>query len=1040
MLVEGIVMDTNDPQASGRVRVYCPGFGDLPGTKTEDLPWCRYMSPFGGTINSKDMSRGPADTKSSGSISYGMWALPKIGAAVIVTRLNDDNNNRVYIGCIHSKLYEHTLPQGRFLEDDGPKSSTEEPIQPLYDNLKKAFGDYKKFEFKTRAMEHSVSGISDPTINLKLSESKKSDTHSGYKQSRIHPDLKYKSTGMNFESQTFSMTTPGLHTILMDDSQDNGRIRIRTTCGHNVLLDDTNERIYINTAEGNNWIEMDQDGVIDIYTAQSVNIHSDKDINLNAKQSIRMHADNIHLRAETSIFQTAKKDIDFIADNISSKANNQYSIQTKLLDTISKETTNISAKDINAVAKKSAHLVSDVVSISANTYLDLEGADINLSAKKGIRSNSDFLRLTAKAVNVIGTVVTNVGDNIVHILGKKALQASGSIFYSEKGFSPLPTATTTTETSTDPETGTSTSTSTTELSVDLTDKTKTISPEIANIDASKPAADLGLSDIVDNDIIAGTLPEKSSPPANTGIDLVNLSDIKSILSKLPISDVVSTLANISLTTSGEYLASTDPTTLGQIIKEPALTTTLANIDSTNKASMVDNANRADLRSMTDNMSDNELSGFIGDIPTDKTGKVMSSMSTDTLHNMDNASEHLDNIPSEDLEDILSDPNNLDLIQQLGDPSSSLSNITPEGIGSILTNSDDNSIVNQLPPEMVGKAITSMDNESAADVLNNTSANNLGSICTNIPSDKLDILKDMVPNISNIGKMGPTVTTGLSQFANMDEYMRQADFDHAVSMLSDADIGSLVNLPAGTVDNTFKQLHGATAGEILDRTNNREVALSKLTPDTITKNFTDMPGSRMTSIVDKLSDQAVGNLVSTGNMSGIMNNSTSGDVNKVLTKVHETNNTANMLESADNADFVTDRTAEVDLNNYVDKLSDNEIQSLLDKSTDSAKNTMFSKLSQKNNTKVLSTMSKEEVQKLSANLSTASLANVMNALKGVDIANPKNPKDAFYPNRIPAHEPWARTYTKADNTMDPKYKYDDPNVGKDNKTRNKFWSR
>jgi hypothetical protein len=76
----------------------------------------------------------------------------------------------------------------------------------------------------------------------------------------------------------------------MDDRQENCRVRWRTTAGHQIILDDTNERIYIQTAKGRNWIEMDQAGNIDVYTSNKVSIRSRKEINLTSDDTIRMHA------------------------------------------------------------------------------------------------------------------------------------------------------------------------------------------------------------------------------------------------------------------------------------------------------------------------------------------------------------------------------------------------------------------------------------------------------------------------------------------------------------------------------------------------------------------------------------------------------------------------------------------------------------------------------------------------------------------------------------------------------------------------------
>ena len=46
----GTVVDTNDPQQNGRLRVSCPKWGDTDKTLITDLPWASYVSPFGGVL------------------------------------------------------------------------------------------------------------------------------------------------------------------------------------------------------------------------------------------------------------------------------------------------------------------------------------------------------------------------------------------------------------------------------------------------------------------------------------------------------------------------------------------------------------------------------------------------------------------------------------------------------------------------------------------------------------------------------------------------------------------------------------------------------------------------------------------------------------------------------------------------------------------------------------------------------------------------------------------------------------------------------
>ena len=340
----GTVVDTNDPMQLGRVRAVVPMWGDSWDHKVESMPWCMYVSPLGGQTSVG--TRGPGLKPTEGGVAYGMWAIPKVGAQIVVMSLDEEHIHRLFMGCVYDMNVAHTMPHGRWIYDDhpeldkeknntkpyGPYSSRERLIQPLSDNLQKAFDNKASaHEWKTRAADYSVSRVD--VSQLHQSYSKVQDdlevqdgdwvSTQGYQNSRIDPFG--NKDGKNYDSLVYSWTTPGFHSISMDDRQENCRMRFRTTSGHQILLDDTNERIYISTAQGNNWIELDQAGNIDIFTTNKVNIRSNQDINLTSDKSIRMHAkEGIHMHSDTEIRMTSKQDFHVVSDSnirLESKAN-----------------------------------------------------------------------------------------------------------------------------------------------------------------------------------------------------------------------------------------------------------------------------------------------------------------------------------------------------------------------------------------------------------------------------------------------------------------------------------------------------------------------------------------------------------------------------------------------------------------------------------------------------------------------------------------------------------------------------------------------
>jgi hypothetical protein len=70
----------------------------------------------------------------------------------------------------------------------------------------------------------------------------------------------------------------------------NELVRIRTRTGHQILLHNSEDLIYIGNASGTTWIELTSNGKIDIYAADSVSVHSGNDINFYADRDINMEA------------------------------------------------------------------------------------------------------------------------------------------------------------------------------------------------------------------------------------------------------------------------------------------------------------------------------------------------------------------------------------------------------------------------------------------------------------------------------------------------------------------------------------------------------------------------------------------------------------------------------------------------------------------------------------------------------------------------------------------------------------------------------
>lgn len=273
-LVDGVVVDTSDPQQNGRVRIWCPSVdGDRAGLKNENLPWATYVSALAG--QTLDYPAGSSASQTPGLLSYGLWTPPKVGALVVVGFLYNDPNQRFYLGSYFMDHGNRSLPTGRNRPDLGvttPLSDTFDPVQPQTSNLQ------TQFNGKVDAPQARTRGAYERQVAQDKTDK---DGSEGYQKG-------VKETGL--DPQTYCLTTPGRHSIIFQDNPENARVRIKTADGNQVILDDANERIYISTAKGNTWVELDSDGHVHIHAGESISMASGGDINMTASGSINMKA------------------------------------------------------------------------------------------------------------------------------------------------------------------------------------------------------------------------------------------------------------------------------------------------------------------------------------------------------------------------------------------------------------------------------------------------------------------------------------------------------------------------------------------------------------------------------------------------------------------------------------------------------------------------------------------------------------------------------------------------------------------------------
>ena len=78
----------------------------------------------------------------------------------------------------------------------------------------------------------------------------------------------------------------------------NEYFRVRTRTGHQILMHNSEDLIYIGNARGTTWVELTSNGKIDIYAQDSISIHTETDLNVFANRDINLEAGrNINMKS-----------------------------------------------------------------------------------------------------------------------------------------------------------------------------------------------------------------------------------------------------------------------------------------------------------------------------------------------------------------------------------------------------------------------------------------------------------------------------------------------------------------------------------------------------------------------------------------------------------------------------------------------------------------------------------------------------------------------------------------------------------------------
>jgi predicted chitinase len=276
----------------------------------------RYLSPFAGNTSIRHEGTNSSDFNDVQK-SYGFWAVPPdIGTTVMVIFIDGDPNQGYWMGCVPDVFQNHMVPgiaaskQVAVTEEQRRKYGTDYlPVAEFHKSSKKLENpNVERFAkpvhpFADRLVQQ---GLLLDTARGVTSSSARRETPSGVFGISTpgplddSPGAKRGKIGYEGNAQA-PVSRLGGSSFVMDDGDINGQnelVRIRTRTGHQILLHNSQDLIYIGNSKGTTWLEMTSMGKIDIYAADSISIHTEADFNFRADRDINIEAGrNIHMRA-----------------------------------------------------------------------------------------------------------------------------------------------------------------------------------------------------------------------------------------------------------------------------------------------------------------------------------------------------------------------------------------------------------------------------------------------------------------------------------------------------------------------------------------------------------------------------------------------------------------------------------------------------------------------------------------------------------------------------------------------------------------------
>lgn len=349
------IKSNEDPLYMGALWVWIEDFGYNDENSPDGWIKVNYCSPFCGVT---DLQHNGQENKFKNTQqAYGMHMVPPdINSLCLVTFAGGMPNKGYVIGFIQDAFMNHMVP-GMAADEEWVKGDVDttgftsgvdalpvaefnkkDPTPNLNKNWQKIKKPVHKYQFemlqeqgliqdKDRGLTTSAANRETPSHVFGISTPGRpldSNLRDVVKDN-LDIILKNKDT---LSAQQIKQMTPksrkGGHSFVMDDGDyngDNQLMRLRSATGHQILLHDTKDLMYIGNAKGTAWIEISDDG-IDVFSTGKISMHSKSDINFHADGDFNVDAVSINLASYAHNVDTLYYGLSATSINTVSSTNN----------------------------------------------------------------------------------------------------------------------------------------------------------------------------------------------------------------------------------------------------------------------------------------------------------------------------------------------------------------------------------------------------------------------------------------------------------------------------------------------------------------------------------------------------------------------------------------------------------------------------------------------------------------------------------------------------------------------------------------------